>query len=220
MKAHPLPTALFIACLTVSLFGEEDTSANSTTTEGTRALLREDAKNKAAHAAPQPAPAPVSTKSDKPEPTATPAPAPTPTPTPTPTPGPASTPKADVAIPTKPVAEPATMLPAVEVSRSKINELNRQIHEQDIAIEREKKNTKSTELDKALNDPKVSIPILGGQTTQYKTTVASERVSLMEEERDILEEMKLAKTKEDKAELQKELDEVRILRRDLEKNLR
>ena len=42
----------------------------------------------------------------------------------------------------------------------------------------------------------------------------------MEEERDILEQMKLVKTVEEKAVLQKELDEVRTLRRDLEKNLR
>ena len=217
MKAHPLPITLFIACLTVSALAEDNNSANTTTTEATRALLREDAKIKAAQAAVPATPIPTTTapaKSDKPDASV----AATPSSTPPPSPPAVPLPKAEAK--TAKPAEPATMLPAVEVNRSKINEINREIHEEDLAIAREKKNTKSTELDKALNDPKISIPILGGQSTQYRETVASERVSLMQDEKDILEEMKLAKTKEEKAELQKELDEIKAMRRDLEKNLR
>ena len=214
MKAPSLLTAMFIACLTAGTHAEESGTAN-TTSEATRALLREDAKNKAAHAAPQPAPT-TAPKPAKPEA----APAATAAPTPPPPTVPAPEVKAVAADPAKPAPDAATLLPTVEVSRSKINEINREIHEQDLAIAREQKNTKSTELDKVLNSPKVSIPILGGQSTQYRTTIAQERVSLLEDERDILEALKLAKTKEEKAELQKELDEIKIMRRDLEKNLR
>lgn len=244
MKARLFPIAVLVAGLTARTFSAEESSANSSTSEATRSLLREDAKNnKAAYPArpplnpvimpdqlgalPPPAttaavPAPLAIAT-KPDQAAATAPSTTPATTSS-----SAAPSTSAAAPTpndsskaaKPVSEQPTMLPSVEVSRSRINELNREIHQQDIAIEREKKNTKSTELDKALNGPKMSIPLLGGQTTQYKTTVASERVNLMEEERDILDQMKLAKTKEEKAELQKELDEVKALRRDLEKNLR
>ena len=225
MKPHFLLTTLFATCLAHQAIAEDDSRANATTTEATRALLLDDVMNKAVHPVPAPAAPTAAVKSDQPaaSTSSTPVPAATATAASATTTSPAATPPAPPANPSKTAkvaAEPATMLPAVEVSRSKINELNREIRDQDIAIAREKKNTKSTELDKALNDPKVSIPILGGQTTQYKTTVASERVNLMEEERDILEQMKLVKTVEEKAVLQKELDEVRTLRRDLEKNLR
>jgi hypothetical protein len=50
--------------------------------------------------------------------------------------------------------------------------------------------------------------------------MASERVSLMESEKDIIEAIAHAKTKEEKAELQKELNEIKALRRDLEKSVR
>jgi hypothetical protein len=42
---------------------------------------------------------------------------------------------------------------------------------------------------------------------------------LMEDEKDILEAIAHAKTKAEKEELQKQLDQIRALRRDLEKNL-
>ena len=81
---------------------------------------------------------------------------------------------------------------------------------------------KSTELDKALNDTKVSnaLSILGGQSNSYRANVAKERVSLMEDEKDLLEEIAHAKTKAEKQELQKQLEEIKAMRRELEKNLR
>ena len=42
----------------------------------------------------------------------------------------------------------------------------------------------------------------------------------METEKSLLEAMKLARTKEEKQELQKQLDEIKVMRRDLEKTLR
>ena len=79
-----------------------------------------------------------------------------------------------------------------------------------------------TETDKALNNEKVSkaLSIFGGESASHRSAIAQERVSLMEEEKDILEQMKQAKTKEEKAALQKQLDELRVVRRELEKLLR
>ncbi len=217
MKAPPIPTALFLACLAGGLLAAEDSGAKTPPKELIRALLLEDAKNKAA----KPAPAstlPPETKLDKPDLL------PAPPSDSAATPETASTPQdtaAKSAANAKP-AEPATVLPQVEVNKSRINVLDREIHEQDKDIAREQKNTKSTELDKALNDSKVStaLSVLGGQSADYRANLAKERVGLMQDERDILEQMKLARTAKEKAELQKELDEIRAIRRDLEKNLR
>lgn len=126
------------------------------------------------------------------------------------------------AAPPKAAPEPATVLPKVEVRRERITILDQQIAKQEQDIAREKQNTKTTEMDRALNDPRVAkkLSILGGESAQHRATIASERVNLMEAEKDILEAMKLARTKAEKAELQKQLDEIRALRRDLEKSLR
>ena len=118
--------------------------------------------------------------------------------------------------------DPATVLPKVEVKRERITELDLQIQKQEHDIAVEKKATKATETDKALNDVKIAKPlaIFGGESSQFRERVASERVQLMEAEKDILEQMKLAKTKAERAELQKQLDELRDYRRSLEKSLR
>ena len=116
--------------------------------------------------------------------------------------------------------EPAGVLPKVEVNRPRITVLDHELALQEKEIAHEKKLTKSSELDRALNNPKVSVSILGGESTKYRTNMASERVSLMESEKDIIEAIAHAKTKEEKAELQKELNEIKALRRDLEKSVR
>lgn len=124
---------------------------------------------------------------------------------------------------TKPATkETPTVLPKVEVTKGRITVLDQQIAEQELAIARERKNVKASEVDVALNDSKVAKPlsIFGGESSQFRQRVASERVQLMEAERDILEAMKRAKTKEEKQELQKQVDELRAVRRDLEKSLR
>lgn len=114
------------------------------------------------------------------------------------------------------------MLPQVEVKKGRITELDLQIAKQERDIAREQQNTKPSEVDLALNDTKFARPlaIFGGESAQFRKRVASERVELMEAEKDILEAMKLAKTKAEKDKLQKELDELRAVRRELEKSLR
>lgn len=119
-------------------------------------------------------------------------------------------------------AEAPTVLPQVEVKKRRISELDQMLAKQERDIAREKKNTKPGELDKALNDSKIARPlaVFGGESTQFRQRVASERVSLMQDEKDLIEAMAQAKTKEEKAELQKQLDFLRAERRELERALR
>ncbi len=112
--------------------------------------------------------------------------------------------------------EPAVTLPKVEVNRSKITELNQQLHEEDKLIAREAKNTKSTETDTALNNSKVSVAILGGESTDVRKRLASERVELLEFEKSLLEAINRAKTQAEKDELKKQLADVKDMRRNLE----
>ena len=85
----------------------------------------------------------------------------------------------------------------------------------------ERAKIKSTDTDRALNQTSSkSLSIFGGQTTTQRESVAKERVSLMESERDLMEAIAYAKTKEEKEALRKELNEIKALRRDLESALR
>ncbi len=134
-----------------------------------------------------------------------------------------STPAKDAPAPAPTAAQqPPTMLPKVEVKKDRVTVLDHNLAMQDKEIAREKKNTTPTELDKALNDSKVSktLSIFGGQSGDYRANVSKERVQMMEDEKEVMEAIAHAKTKEEKAELQKELDQLRALRRDLEKSMR
>lgn len=118
--------------------------------------------------------------------------------------------------------EAATVLPKVEVKKSRITVLDQQLAKQEEDIARERKNLKPSEVDLALNDAKIAQPlaIFGGESAQFRQRVASERVQLMEAEKDIIEAIARARTKDEKAELQKQLDEIRAFRRELDKTLR
>lgn len=118
--------------------------------------------------------------------------------------------------------EAPTLMPKVEVRKERITVLDQKIAQQEKDITRERKNLKVSEVDTALNDGKIAKPlsIFGGESSQFRQRVASERVELMEAEKDILEAMKRARTKEEKQELQKQLDEMKATRRELEKTLR
>jgi hypothetical protein len=115
-----------------------------------------------------------------------------------------------------------TVLPKVEVKKGRITELDQQLAKQEQDIARERKNLKTSEVDAALNDSKVAGPlaIFGGESTQFRKRVASERVELMEAEKDLLEAIARARTKAEKQELQKQLDQLKAFRRELEKSLR
>lgn len=123
---------------------------------------------------------------------------------------------------TPPAPEPPSVLPKVEVKRDRITELDRQVAKQNAEIAREKVNTKPTALDDTLNGAKVSkaLAFLGGQSSDDRANIAKERVAMMEEERDLIEAIAQAQSKEEKEELQKTLDAMRAMRRDLEASLR
>lgn len=122
----------------------------------------------------------------------------------------------------KPAPEEVTTLPRMEVRNSRITELDLQIRKLEKDIAREQKKMKSSDLDQSLNDAKAAkkFSLFGGKTTEQRESVAAERVSLMEAERDILEAMKQNKTPAELALLQKQIDDLRTVRRNLDTELR
>jgi len=108
------------------------------------------------------------------------------------------------------------------VKKGRITVLDQQLAQQDEAIAREKKNLKASEVDLALNDSKIARPlaIFGGDSAQFRKRVASERIELMEAEKDLMTAIAQAKSKQEKADLQKQLEELRTMRRELDKTLR
>lgn len=112
-----------------------------------------------------------------------------------------------------------TMLPQVEVNKSRITNIDLAIQEQDKAIAREKQNVKPTKLDDTLNNSKVAkaLAIFGGSSSEGRSAIAQERIRIMEEEKELLESLRLARTKEEKEELQTELDALRAERRELDR---
>lgn len=114
--------------------------------------------------------------------------------------------------------EEVTTLPSMEVRNSRITEIDLQIRKLEKDIARERKKMKSSDLDVSLNDAKTTkkFSLFGGKSTEQRESVAAERVQLMEAERDIMEAMKLPKTKAELALLQKQVDDLRAVRRDLD----
>jgi hypothetical protein len=114
---------------------------------------------------------------------------------------------------------PTMLLPRVEVSKSRVTELAIALQEIDREIAREKKNIKPTALDDSINDPAVAhkLAILGGSSSADRSRLAEERVSLLEAERDITEQIFAARTDAERAELQKQLDDMKTMRRQLER---
>jgi hypothetical protein len=211
-----LPPGLLLAALSAPLLlGADAPEPRTNMKEALRARVAADAKKKSpppenAPAAADAAQTPAPTGPAVP-PAATPATAP-------PSPEPGKSPPA----PPPAAAAPATVLPKVEVRKGRVTVLDVKLAQQEAAIEREKKLTKVSEVDAALNDSKIARPlaILGGDSAQFRQRVAAERVELMEAEKDLIEAIAHARTKEEKAELQKQLDELKAMRRQLDKSLR
>lgn len=205
MNVRLLATLLVWAGFALHLPGAdaEDPAPKTSMKDVLRARIAEDAKKK-------PAPAAATTEKSSTAPTA-----------PTPA-GPEKQPEPAKASIASAKQQPATVLPKVEVKKGRITVLDQMLAKQDEDIAREKKNLKSSEVDLALNDSKIAKPlaIFGGDSAQFRKRVASERVELMEAEKDVMEAMARARTKKEKDELQKQLDELRAMRRELDKSLR
>lgn len=125
-------------------------------------------------------------------------------------------------ITTAPAEEEVITLPKVEVTRSRIRQIDVEIRRLEKAIKRERKQLTSSNLDKALNDPAVAkaAALFGGKSTIQRESVAAERVYLMEAERDLLEKQKVPMTKTELELVQKQVEQLRTRRRELDLTLR
>ncbi len=234
MKIFLVTAALFVSSLALAA-DEPPAQPDPKEKEAMKQLMLEDAKKKAAEAAAAKTPGAAASPADKPDiisksPTAAAVAAPAAETAPGEKPAEKTDDKksasdkaaTEKAANAKAAAEPAAVLPKVEVKKARITVLDLQLQQQDKEIAREQKLTKPTELDKALNGSKVSdkLSILGGQSADYRAGVAQERVNMLKDESDLIEAIAHTKDAKEKAELQKELEELRAYRRDLEKNMR
>lgn len=117
----------------------------------------------------------------------------------------------------KPTAE-VLALPKMEVTAQRIKKLDKMIVKLDKMIAREMKKVKSSELDKALNNPQLAraAAIFGGNSADHLSAVAATRVALLENERRVMEAMKRPATLEELAMMEAEVDQLRITRRNLD----
>jgi len=205
MNARTLLACLCSCLVGLSAYAAEEAPKKQATNEEIQARLAEHARKKSA-----PTPAPAAAK---------PAPAPA---TNKPVTANATQPAPVAPAVPKPADEPAAVLPRVDVRKDRVTELDRQLEKQNQEMAREKKNTKPTPLDETLNGPKTSkvFALFGGQSSEDRSNIARERVSMMEEERDMIESIAQATSKEEKEELQKTLDSMKAMRRELERSLR
>lgn len=204
MKPLKALVPLLLLCTAAGLSGAEEPAAKSTAKEALRARMAESARTAPA-AAPKASPGPSKPAANTPE----------------------TSPSPGVATPAAPSpADAPAVLPQVEVRKGKFSErdyrLAQELNQQDQAIERERRNLKPTETDQALNDAKVSrtLSIFGGNSAAFRQRVASERVELLEAEKDIIEQIAIAQQPEEKKALQRQLDELRAMRRQLDQSLR
>lgn len=119
----------------------------------------------------------------------------------------------------KPVAPAEVLeLPKIQVTTQRIKSIDKDIKRLDKMIAREKNKVKSTDLDKTLNNDKLArgAAIFGGNSADHLSAVAATRVALLENERDVLEAMKRPTTLDELAMMEKEIEQLRITRRDLD----
>jgi hypothetical protein len=211
MKTLLARSALLTACLALRLAAADAPSSTlddqKKLEEAIRLRLADHALHKAAKAATAPdaaASAPAVTGAVA-QPTATAA-------------APATTPTPDALV-AQTKDETATRLPRVEVNKSRITETAIALHEKDVEIAREKKAATPTKLDDTLNDSEVahSLAIFGGSSSEDRARLAQERISLLEAEKELIEEIAQARTKEEREELKKMLNDLKTMRRDLER---
>jgi hypothetical protein len=209
MRPALLCLLLLPACFGWLAFAAEESQSRTNVADAIKAQAAKDAKQGAPKAT---GPAKSQAAANAASPAAAPAPAAKE----------ATAPAVTAAEAAKAGEQAATVLPPVEVRKRKLSEFERDIRIQETEIIREKKNTVPTEVDKALNDSKISraLAIFGGQSGEYRASIASERVSMMEDEKDIIEAINNATTPEEKQTLQKQLVEMRKMRRELEKSLK
>jgi hypothetical protein len=117
-------------------------------------------------------------------------------------------------------AAPAEVLelPKIQVTAQRIKAIDKDIKRLDKMIAREKNKVRSSELDRTLNSEKLShaAAIFGGNSSDHLSAVAATRVALLENERDVLEAMKRPTTLDELAMMEKEIEQLRESRRNLD----
>jgi hypothetical protein len=117
-------------------------------------------------------------------------------------------------------AAPAEILelPKIQVTAQRIKKIDKDIKRLDKMIAREKAKVKSSDLDKALNNEKLTrvAAIFGGNSADHLSAVAATRVALLENERDVMEAMKRPTTLAELAMMDKEIEQLRETRRNLD----
>lgn len=113
---------------------------------------------------------------------------------------------------------PVIDLPTLKVQDRRIKAIDAALKKLDKQIAREKKQMRSTTLDKSLNSDKLSqtAALFGGNSAAHMAAVAATRVGLLEQERMLLERLKFPRTEEDQALIEKELENNRAVRRNLD----
>ncbi len=108
------------------------------------------------------------------------------------------------------------VLPRVELRSRKFTELDKVLQKYEKQIAEEKEELEPNDFDDALNDEKRSFSILGGRSRQYRKQIAKERIYLLEFEKDLAEAKAKTTSKEEKEALQKYIDDIKKMRRELE----
>lgn len=136
-----------------------------------------------------------------------------------PAPAPAATPATQPAATAAPATSSDVLaLPKMQVTAERAKKIDKEIKRLDKMIAREKAKVKSTDLDKVLNNEKVAhaAAIFGGNSSDYLSAVAANRVGLLQEERDVLEAMKRPATIDELKMMEAEIEQLRTTRRDLD----
>jgi hypothetical protein len=117
-------------------------------------------------------------------------------------------------------AAPAEVLelPKIQVTAERVKKIDKDIKRLDKMIARETAKVKSSDLDKALNNDKLAraAAIFGGNSAEHLSAVAATRVALLQNERDVMEAMKRPTTLDELAMMEKEIEQLRETRRNLD----
>lgn len=113
-------------------------------------------------------------------------------------------------------------MPVFTVTGQRLKEIDVTIKKLEKQISREKKQLERSNLDDALNGEKVSkaASIFGGKSTIQRASVAAVRIESMEKELQLLETLRTPLTKDDRAMIEKLVEDQRTYRRGLDEALR
>lgn len=113
-------------------------------------------------------------------------------------------------------------MPVFTVTGQRLKEIDVTIKKLEKQISREKKQLEKSNLDDALNGEKVSkaASIFGGKSTVQRASVAAVRIESMEKELQLLETLRTPLTKDDRAMIEKLVEDQRTYRRSLDEALR